>query len=156
MKTKEFNPTSDERNEYPSALLSLGDLANTLTKFASEHYAGLIDVEGGTDLSEPVRISPEGFAYLLKRVLREINGRAILRIGISVVYPHAVIKFSSDDLSFINEGLIELARLSGFNAEIAPSGELVLSAAVVKNPSLFVYSTSTEELLRRILSAFYG
>ena len=155
MKTKELNPTSADRGKYPSAFFSVCNLADTLTKFASERYLGLIEVERDADLSESVHISPEGFAYLLKRVLKEINGRAILRIGISIVYPYAVIKFSSDDLSFISEGLFELARLSGFSPELSGSGELVLSAKLVKNPSLFVYAVTGKELLRRILDAFY-
>ena len=144
------------KKEYPLTILSLSDLAETLARFGCEHFAGLLEVKRNFTDTELLRISPEGFAYLLKRILKEINGKATLNLSITLSFPYVVIKLSSNGMPPISESLLHLAEQSGFSTLAGECGEFVLTAKTIKNPSLFVYAASTDELLCRILDAFYA
>lgn len=89
------------------------EFVSQVKKFLLENFEGAYDSEGRCDAFRYIYISPEGFAYFLRTVLKEIYGNELLLISISLEYDKLYF-----DLKFDTERLSEEGRkILAFSAE---------------------------------------
>jgi hypothetical protein len=153
MKSQEGALNKSAPDNYQAEPVSLSDLAAALSKFAEEYFSGAVTVGWDFEVTELLRISPDGLANFIKALLAKIHGKSKLEINISLSFPFAVIKLSGFDIE-PDERLLRIAEISGFKVEASDKHSIILSTEVLKNATLFVYAVSAEELIRRFINAF--
>ena len=133
--------TSFEREK-----LSGLEFAQTVISFLRENFKGAIDVRTGELPLGAIRVAPDGFAYFLKLLLKEVMGEGNVK---------AILGARSDSLVFdvrypkrtnSIDSILYYAEKSGFRIDEREDGYVTLSIKVTPEKVHTIYAISPSML----------
>ena len=136
--------------EFAIKRMSSADFAFTLDSFIFEHFRGAIKVTTDGLPFGSVAVSPEGAAYLIRLILKEVYGKYLVSASIILGQGDIKIKIVHRERSLNFDYITKIAEKSGFSVLEDNDHALVLSAKVEPEKRLVLYAISSASW-RRIL-----
>ena len=137
LKLEDKVPDSFTMNRMSSA-----DFSNTLTSFLDEYFRGAIDVVTDGCPFGSVLIAPEGAAYLIRLILKEVYGKYLVSASIILGQGDVRIKIKHRERSLNFDYITKIAKKSGFSILEDNDHTLILSAKVEPEKRLVLYAIS--------------
>lgn len=139
---------------------SVFDLTQSLTDFITENFRGLAEVKSDIKDFGYVIISAEHFAYLIKLILKQVNGEMFLPFYISFSRKNLVmeIPFEKEIVLSLKDraNICSAADGAGLEIEILPNGITLSAKSTAKPAALFIYAGGIRKLRRVLLDIFFG
>lgn len=130
--------------------MSSADFSYTLSSFLYENFRGAIDVVTEGFPFGSVAIAPEGTAYLLRLILKEVYGKYLVGASIILGQSDIKIRITHKHRSLNFDYITEIAEKSGFKVVEDSERTLLLSARVEPEKRLVLYAISSA-LWRKLL-----
>lgn len=138
---------------------SVFDLSQSLSEFLTENFRGLAEVKADINDLGYVMISAEHFAYLVKLILKQINGEMFLTFNISFDRKSLVmeIPFEKEIVLTLREraNLCATASGAGLDIEILPSGITLSAKSTARPAALFIYAGGIRKLRNTLIEIFF-
>ena len=131
--------------------MSAADFAYTLGSFLQENFRGAIAVKTEGFFFGSVAIAPEGAAYLIRLILKEVYGKYL--VGASIIFGQSDlrIEITHRERSLNFDYITKIARKSGFSVIEDNERALVLSAKVDAEKRLVLYAISSATWRRHLI-----
>ena len=125
--------------------MSSADFAYTLGSFLYENFRGAINVSTDGFPFGSVNIAPEGAAYLIRLILKEVYGRYLVGASIVLGQGSIDIKITHKERSLNFDYIRKIAEKSGFSVVTDNENAFVISAKVTpeRRPVLYAVSATS-------------
>ncbi len=135
-------------------------ISRSLSDFIIENFRGLAEVKANIKNSGYVVISAEHLAYLIKLILKQVNGEMFLPFNISFDSRILVmeIPFEREIVLSLKERatLCAAADGAGLDIEILPDKITLSASSSAPAPAMFVYAGGMQKLRGVFHDIFFG
>ena len=130
---------------FKTEKMSSADFAYTLSSFLYENFRGAINVVTEGFPFGSVAIAPEGAAYLIRLILKEVYGKYLVTASMILGQADIKIKITHRERSLDLDYIAKIAEKSGFSAVTEDEHTLVISAKVEpeRRPVLYAVSAAS-------------
>lgn len=164
MDTIDITPLDRLSSAVPKSITkkrySAFDIAGALSEFMYEEFKGLGEVTSRIKGTGCINISAEHLAYLLKLILKYVDGRFFLNITVTLDSGSFVIDISFDgnlELEFSEKtSIIAAAKGAGFEFLISDNRMSFRAKEYSKSPAMFVYAGDMQLFKRTLYKIFFN
>lgn len=145
---------------YEKKKFSVFDISRGLSEFLTENFRGLAEVSSDINTSGYVVISAEHLAYLLKLILKQVNGKMFLSMHLSFDGKMLTLEIPFDEAIELSlperASLCAAARGADLEINISPYGITLSAKSSSRAPAMFVYAGDTNRFKQALLDMFFG